>query len=92
MPTTLNATIKAGSSQDATNAAEQFEFIIKNTEYSEVDKRHRAVAFGLSVNDDGDTSAKLEFELLSDDQELQFRGTIDDDHEHEVMLEYKWTF
>ena len=92
MPTTLSAVIKADNDEDAAEAAKQFEFIIENTDYSETDKRHRAVAFGLGVNDDGETSAKLEFELRSDNQELTFSGTIDDDHEYGVRLEYKWTF
>ena len=92
MSTTLKAIIKADNERDADEVAKQFRIIVENINYSEIEKRHRAVAFGLEINDDGETSAKLEFSLLSEDQKLSFSGTVNDEREFGFMLRFKRTW
>ena len=63
------AIIKVDNNQDAAEAARQFDMIFKNADYSEMEKRHRALALGSSVNDDDESSVKSEFELQNDAQD-----------------------
>ena len=65
----MTAITRVDNNQNAAEAARQFGMIFENTDYSEIDKRLRALALGLSVNDDGESSVKPECELQSDEQD-----------------------
>ena len=92
MTTTVTGVIKAENHRDAEKARSEFSIIIKNEILSEAEKCGQFISLAASINDDGDTSAKVEYELNRDDLEITFNGTLNSHGQWSTKLEFRWEF
>ena len=92
MTTTVTGTIKAATQAEAEKAQAELEVIVNHQTYSEVEKRQKFIALGASSNDDGNTSAKIDFGVTSDDLQCVFNGTVSSGSGWVVQASFTWTF